>query len=158
MNRMLKFQVLLTSLIFFIPKNAIGQITIIDYTFYEVLMSHSITKVDSLINVTSNNKTIYLGALLVKKAELLKDPQRKLFYYKEGRNILENEINKDPSNPEFRFIRLIIQENAPTFLKYNKNLNEDCILINEHYKKTTLSLQKIIKDYSKNSKIFQLHE
>ncbi len=67
----------------------------------------------------------YQGALYMKKADFVKGVKDKIKTFKKGAQILEDEIAKKPSNAEFRFLRLAVQEHAPRILKYNKNINED---------------------------------
>lgn len=98
------------------------------------------------------NKEAYEGALLMKKSGLLKGhAKQKLSIFKSGKTKLESSIIKEPKNAEFRFLRLIIQENAPKLVKYNQDIKEDVEMIKEHYKKFPTYLQQIIADYSKTS-------
>ncbi|HRN48706.1 MAG TPA: hypothetical protein PKW69_11790, partial [Niabella sp.] len=57
-----------------------------------------------------------------------------------------------PSNTEFRFLRLMVQEHAPKNLGYNKNIMQDAQLIKTNYKSLSAAMQTQISDYSKNSK------
>src|SRR5665213_3756036 len=56
------------------------------------------------------------GAMIMKKAGVGGSPITKLNLFKQGHKELEAAIKKEPDNAEFRFLRLIIQENAPGFL------------------------------------------
>lgn len=46
-----------------------------------------------------------------------------------GKKILEELIVKNSSNLEMRFLRYCMQKKAPSFLKYNANLEEDKLLL-----------------------------
>ncbi|MBV9963412.1 MAG: hypothetical protein JO072_14295 [Parafilimonas sp.] len=125
-------------------------------TFYQILKSGGIKEIDneiSLINSSGlKNKDAFIGALQMKKADLLKVPKEKLKTFKEGATKLETVLRSDTSNVEFRFLRLIIQEHAPKVTKYNKNIAEDAAFIKTNYKKLSTDVQKILIDYSQTSK------
>lgn len=94
----------------------------------------------------------YSGALLMKKAGLVKGPSNKLSVFKDGREKLEAAIEKEQNNGEFRFLRLMIQENAPDILGYNKNLEEDAAVIKGQYDSFPDALKKFVQSYSSESK------
>ncbi len=96
------------------------------------------------------------GALIMKKAGLGGNPVQKLNLFKQGHNELEAAIKKDPKNVEFRFLRLIIQENAPRMLGYKDQLTTDSEYIKKSYKTLPDEVQRAIEDYSKKSKILKL--
>ena len=96
------------------------------------------------------------GALLMKKAGLAGIPIQKLNLFKQGHKELEAAIKREPKNVEFRFLRLIIQENAPGVLGYKDQLTEDSEYIKKSYKTLPDEVQRAIEDYSKKSKILKL--
>ncbi len=100
---------------------------------------------------TSNEKDAYVGALTMKSAHFLKTPMEKIEASKTGGQLLEGAINKEPKNVEFRFLRLIVQENAPKFLGYNKNIEEDCKLIKEKYDSLNNRIKNAVFEYAKKS-------
>lgn len=126
---------------------------------YSALSDSSLEKINTIINLldkqeqTSLNKA-YIGTLLMKKSELMEVPTEKINLFKKGTKILEDEINNNSENIEFRFLRLIIQEHSPKILKYN-NIESDRILIIEGFTEISIALQKIILDYSKTSNIIK---
>lgn len=125
--------------------------------FYKIFSTSNILEIDETINsLKQNSKTsknrAYLGALLMKKSNFEKDIKLKIKLFKEGANILEKEILANKTNVEYRFIRLIIQENAPKILKYNKNIEEDKEIIITNFELLNNSLKKHIKKYSADSK------
>lgn len=106
-----------------------------------------------LEKVSDNSETrAYKGALMMKAAQFLEKPALRLEKFKAGKTLLEKEIKDQPKNVEFRFLRLMIQENAPTFLKYHSNINEDAVLIQDGYEKQSNSIKTAISNYSKISK------
>lgn len=64
-------------------------------------------------------------------AQYEKWPFSKLSVFNEGKNDLQELIEKDKKNTELRLIRLSIQENAPRILGYNDNIEEDREFINK---------------------------
>lgn len=98
-------------------------------------------------------KQAYEGALLMRKAGLLKRPKDKLHVFKQGATKLETAISGNNSNAEYRFLRLIIQEHAPKILKYNKQINDDSAIIKTHFKSMQPPVQQAVKDYAESSKI-----
>ena len=97
-------------------------------------------------------KTAYEGALLMKKAAIAGNPKDKLSLFKQGNQKLESAIKDEPENAEYRFLRFMIQENAPGFLGYNDNMDTDKSFIVSHFKKLAPEVQKAILNYSKTSK------
>ncbi|MEP7277476.1 MAG: hypothetical protein ABI813_02430 [Bacteroidota bacterium] len=104
-------------------------------------------------NITG--KTAYEGALLMKKAGIVGGPKKKLDLFKAGRKLLEATLNKDSSNTEFRFLRLMIQEHAPGILGYKDELEKDRLFIKSNFKKLSATVQEAIVNYSKVSKILK---
>lgn len=73
----------------------------------------------------------YKGVATMMMANHLVNPLRKLSHFKDGKNILENAIEKEPSNLELRFLRLSVQSEAPAFLNYNQDIRSDRSFVNE---------------------------
>ena len=65
--------------------------------------------------------------------------------------MLEAVISANPKNVEYRFLRLIVQENAPKVLKYNTKIKEDAKIIKAGYQKVTSSVKQAIVSYAKKS-------
>ena len=98
------------------------------------------------------------GALLMKKADLVKRPAEKLSLFKEGRRLLEVEITKDSTYVNFRILQLIIQENCPAFLKYKSNIDDDANIVQGSFSKFSNQLQDVLLNYAKNSKHLKLKD
>jgi len=127
---------------------------------YNALKSDSLEKVDnalSSLNAENTNaiNNAYSGALMMKKAEFLKVPAKKVNIFKKGHKLLEVEIAADPQNIEYRFLRLAVQENAPKILKYNKNIDEDKAMIIANYNNLNSELKAYINDFAKQSNILK---
>ena len=90
--------------------------------------SESKTLVDAQISelnsAPADVKNAFLGAMIMRKAGIGGNPASKLKLFKQGHKLLEAAIAKDPNNAEFRFLRLIIQENSPGILGYNNDRTE----------------------------------
>ncbi|MES2590663.1 MAG: hypothetical protein V4608_02175 [Bacteroidota bacterium] len=128
--------------------------------FYKLLETGDSTQINNLLvsvkTVSQPDRDAYEGALLMRKAGLTKNKKKQLSLFKEGRLKLDDAILKNNENCEFKFLRLIIQENAPPILGYNKQINEDSTFIKKNYTATSALLQKVILDYSKKSKNLNL--
>ena len=72
----------------------------------------------------------YAGATEAASAQCVKGAFTKLEYFSRGKKNLEAAIEKDPENPEIRFLRFATQVNAPNFLEYD-NTKEDVDFILE---------------------------
>lgn len=124
--------------------------------YYKVISSEDVNLIDDQITklktLSCPEKDAYCGTLLMIKADLVKFPTQKLSLFKEGHQLLEMAISKDENNVEYRFLRLLIQENAPGFLGYNKNLKDDSILITKNISSLSEEVRKAINDYVKKKK------
>lgn len=123
---------------------------------YEALKNDSLDQIETaLAKVESSKQTsltqAYKGTLTMKKADFMKTPKQKIATFKEGHKLLESEIIAHPKNTEYRFLRLLIQENAPKILKYNKDKEDDKKIIVENFSKLTPYQQSFIREYSKKS-------
>ncbi|HET7000357.1 MAG TPA: hypothetical protein VFI33_03580 [Puia sp.] len=128
--------------------------------FYKAMESESKTLVDEQISelntAPADVKNAFLGAMMMRKAGIGGNPASKLKLFKQGRALLEGAIAKDPDNAEFRFLRLIIQENAPGVLGYKNDIQKDIEFIRKSYHSMPEDLQKTIADYNKKSKVLKL--
>jgi hypothetical protein len=94
--------------------------------------------------------------MIMRKAGIGGNPASKLKLFKQGRKLLEGAIAENPDNAEFRFLRLIIQENAPGVLGYRNDEQKDSEFIRKSYITLPEELQKTIADYNKKSKVLKL--
>ncbi len=125
--------------------------------FYQSLQASDsilINKQIALLQTSKiKEKQAYEGALLLKQAGLLSGKKNKLASFKAGKTKLENALEKDSTNTEYHFLRLLVQENAPKILGYYHNLEIDNIYICKNFKKLSPALQQVILAYSKKSNI-----
>ena len=129
--------------------------------FYSAISSEDLNKVDDQLKILEEmsipEKEGFTGALLMKKAGIVKSVKNKLNLFKVGNHKLEDAIRQDSLNTEYRFLRLIIQENAPNILNYNKDKKNDSVFIKENYKNLPPVVKQAIIDYSKKSKVLKLN-
>ena len=129
--------------------------------FYKAMESNDQALVDAQISelnlVSSNLNNAFLGAMIMKKAGIGGNPFYKLWLFRKGHELLEDAIKSDPTNIEFRFLRLMIQENAPEFLGYNENEEKDSEYIRNAFRSLPEILQKTILAYNKISKVLKLY-
>ncbi|MGN6615741.1 MAG: hypothetical protein ACTHJ5_01075 [Ilyomonas sp.] len=67
----------------------------------------------------------WLGGYQTIWANHVFNPLSKLKTFNEGKKNIEKAVNNDPQNPEIRLVRLSVQKNAPSFLKYQGDIEED---------------------------------
>jgi hypothetical protein len=140
-------------LLFFIVLNATGFSKTEYFKVFSGNDETGVTKMVEKLKKTneSSDQTAYLGALKMKQAEFLKTPKEKLELFKEGKGLLEKMISKNSSNAEYRFLRLLIQENAPKVLKYNDKVQEDAKFITSQYAYLNPDVKTAVLNYSKKS-------
>ena len=128
--------------------------------FYQVMATEKLSDInDELVIISASSfpeKEAYEGALLMKKAGLLKKPSAKLQTFRSGCIKLETALEKDSMNTEYHFLRLSIQEHAPRIVRYFKDLEHDRLFIDNTFNSLSPAIQKVIIDYSKHSKILHM--
>ena len=80
---------------------------------------------EALKNETSTEAKGYEAAMLFMKSRFVKNPFSKWKYFKQGKQILDDDIAQYPSNVEIRYIRFLMQKQIPDFLGYNKDISDD---------------------------------
>lgn len=125
--------------------------------FYSIMSSGKIRDVnDELTTVRASDikeKQAYEGALLMRKAGLMKIPAEKLHYFKLGYIKLEGAISDNPDNVEYHFLRLTIQENAPHIVKYYHQIATDKAAVIKGFKDLSPDVREAVREYSKTSKV-----
>jgi hypothetical protein len=128
--------------------------------FFESLESNDIQTVEASLKMvqrsTIKEKEAYRGALLMKKAGLVSGPRAKLNLFKEGHGLLEKAIDKEPSNVTYRFLRMIIQENAPWILNYNDDIEVDAKVITVKFDTLSPAIKSAVIYYGKKSKYLRI--
>lgn len=128
--------------------------------FFAAIASEDLSLVDGQLKTLKKSsikeKDAYVGALLMKKAGLVSPLRTKLAVFKEGHAKLQAAIEKEPANGIYRFLRLIIQENAPKILNYNKDISEDSKYVNQVFDTLSPAVQNVVVDYEKKSKALRI--
>ena len=126
-------------------------------TFYSVMKSGDLAAIDNEIAALSDapvaEREGYMGALLMKKADLQRKAKDKLKFFKAGRIKLETALMADSTNTEFHFLRLAIEEHAPKIVKYRADIKKDKSLVIKNFKIQPPAVQHAILDYCSNSKV-----
>jgi len=149
--------------IFIILFSSFVNIAVDKSEFYKAFSGKTEVEIDEMIMLLEKEKSssatlAYQGALYMKKASFVKGVNGKVKTFKKGAHLLEDEISKEPSNTEYRFLRLAVQEHAPKVLKYNKNLDADKKAVVEGYKSLDPELKKIVKNYASGSEILKVDD
>ncbi len=133
---MTKFTGLLLSAIFFLTGFDEPGLDVVRTNYNKVVADKQLcgTMIEELKKTKDNSAThlAYLGALQTIWSNHVFNPISKLNTFKEGRKNIEQAINKEPDNPELRFIRLSVQKNTPSFLGYKANVKEDTEFIKKN--------------------------
>lgn len=82
-----------------------------------------------------SNQTLhlaYLGAYQTVWANHVLSPIAKFYTFNKGKQNLDKAIQKDGNNVELRILRFSVQNNAPKFLGYHKNIEEDTRIIKQN--------------------------
>ncbi len=113
---------------------------------------------DQLLKLAETNQPAlfaYQGAVKTLKAHFSKRKAEKKEYFKEGVSLIESAMAADPGNIEIHYIRLSVQENAPKYLGYHKDIESDREFILKNYAQTTSpELKSVIKKFISKSKNF----
>ncbi len=127
--------------------------------FYAAIADNNSARIEEQLALVRKNEftgqQAFEGALLMRQAGTVSGASKKLKLFKEGKTLLEGVIARDRANAEYRFLRLLIQENAPNIVKYRNNLDEDKAIISQSYKKLPQATQSAIITYSKTSRILR---
>ncbi len=143
---MMKFlSLLLTPLVFFMSFQA-TDLDLVRANYKKMVSDKELCeRVIAELTMTKNNSAVhlgYLGGLQTIWANHVFSPISKLNTFKEGKKNIEQAIKKEPNNVELRFIRLSVQKNAPSFLGYRSNINEDTDFIKENRQQISSEIVK----------------
>lgn len=125
--------------------------------FYQVMKSGNMETIDNEMEAVKSapgkQREGYQGALLMKKAGLVKRPKQRLSFFKQGRIKLETAMLADNDNTEFHFLRLAIEEHAPKIVKYHSDIENDKALVVKNFTSLSPEVRHAILDYCENSKV-----
>lgn len=80
----------------------------------------------------------YYGVCTAIMAQYVFFPTTKLKSFYTGKDKLDNSIEVNQENGEQRYLRLLIQLNAPSFLLYNKNIDSDLAVFIEDVRRKNI--------------------
>jgi len=131
--------------------------------FYNTIASNNVMQLEKCIQSLdaqkpSSKNNAYKAVALMKRANFIKDSKERLSVFSKGAKLLDAEIAKNPSNLEYRFLRLVVQEKAPKFLKYNQFIQPDKKEIIKGYNDMDVFLQNKVTEFAKKSKVLTLAE
>lgn len=90
----------------------------------------------------------YRAAAHMMLAKHVGNPFKKLSNFYQGKEIFTKAVNAAPASVELRFLRFSVQAEAPAFLNYRENLEEDKkILLEQTSDLKNTGLKKMIMDY-----------
>ena len=125
--------------------------------FYEIMKSGTLDIINNELEVIKSapekDRNGYEGALLMKKAGMLKKPKDRLAFFKQGRIKLETALLANPENTEFHFLRLAIEERAPKIVKYHSDIEKDKAIVMKNFKSQSPAVRHAILDYCEKSKV-----
>jgi len=99
----------------------------------------------------------YIGAVHLAKAKhaiIFK----KMGYFNKGTKILDAAVAEAPTEVELRFLRMTIQLNAPGFLNYSSEIEEDRAFVFTHFREADADIQRRMRDYIESSGYFSTEE
>ena len=135
---------------------------VVKEAFYEAMSNDDLALIEEQLQVLEqlgeNSEMAYKGALLMKKAALLNQPGEKLRVFKSGREMLESAIAAAPGRAEWRFLRLMIQENAPEILGYDTNLADDAKMVSDSFHTFSPEIKNAVIRYSKKSNVLNTED
>jgi hypothetical protein len=71
----------------------------------------------------------YKATALMALARYQPMPHQKYRVFRQGRQLLDSCVRADTLDPETRFLRLTVQQNAPVFLNYRRDISLDLALV-----------------------------
>ena len=90
----------------------------------------------------------YKGMAYLLQARQSINPYNKLYQFRRGRSLIEQAVHDDPENVEIHFMRYCVQTNSPSFIGYNKDINDDRkFVLKSMHKVADEDLKKRINDY-----------
>jgi len=126
--------------LFFIFSNKLPDDLIKMRTHFE-LMSKSEKNIEAIFKISTESKAVpdqlkkaYYAAAEMSSAQYKFNPISKINTFSSGRTKLDQVILENPTSVEMRYIRFTIQDNAPSFLGYNKNLTSDKLFLIKNIK------------------------
>jgi len=104
-------------------------------------------------------QTAYRGAALMIAAQFASGISGKLKLFNEGKDLMVKVVEAAPESVEVRFLRMTVQENAPGFLLYKGDLQQDKDFILGHFSaEKDAGLKKMIRTHARTSSVYSDEE
>ncbi len=133
--------------------SANGQTGINKDAFFNAMAGNSVPVMEqqlkALKNISTAEKEAFEGAMQMRRSATIAVPAKRLSLFRQGHKKLETAIAQSPENTEYRFLRLMVQENAPRSLGYNKNIHEDSRFIKDNYRSLSAITRQHVTAYSR---------
>ncbi len=114
--------------------------------FITVLQNRTLilTHIEKLKTDTHPTCMAYRGLLRAQMSKEVNWPPDKYSYFEKSKLDIDSAIKADPANAEARLMRLLVQANAPKFLGYHNNIDEDTNKLMSHLREGTSSNKDIM--------------
>jgi hypothetical protein len=149
-------------MLFCLPPACFAQQQFEKVDFYKIMDKGDVKAVEDELALLKScevkGKMGYTGALLMKEADLVKRPKRKLDLFIAGRKLMETALLADFENTEFHFLRLTVEEHAPKIVRYHSDIERDKAFIISKFKDQSPVVQRAILDYCKQSKVLHAED
>lgn len=113
--------------------------------------------IENIKNDSSPVLIAYRGLFKTAYAEHVFWPTTKLLYFNDGKDDIEQQISKNPDLTELYFIRLMVQLNAPSFLGYQDDMDDDLYKVvnctNKNLKSYMIGNLKKVKNLNKTQSL-----
>lgn len=128
--------------------------------YYKALSSDDVKVVDAAVAKVKTNKALkgFEGALWMRKAGLAGPVNQKFSFFKKGASLMDEAINADAKNTELKFLRFMVQEQAPWILNYRDHLKSDAQDIKKNYKTLSKETLYALKGYCTKSDILKVSD
>ena len=118
-----------TVISFFIVSTILISPSALDDVRKNILSINSLEQVDNFIELLQDDLSIeskgYLASMNFMKSHYTSSPFKKLKYFNIGKKSLDSLIDLNPNNIEIRYLRFMMQKKIPSFLGYNKHMDDD---------------------------------
>lgn len=110
-------------------------------------------------DTTVATQRAYRGAALMIAAQFAKGVGGKLQLFNEGKDLMAGAAEAAPESVEVRFLRMTVQENAPAFLLYKSDIQQDKDFILGHFPAVKdAGLKHMIQAHARASSLYSEQE
>jgi len=95
---------------------------------------------------------VYLASAYMQMAKYVFSPYSKLKYFNKGKDMLEVFLSKNPNSIDGKYVRYLVQSNAPSFLGYSSDMESDRDFVRENINQAKIGapLKKMMLDNLSN--------